>query len=206
MSIIIGLTGGIASGKTTVSNMFIEKNIPVIDTDKIAKELLSIDTEAYNEIIEMCGDDIKLSNNEINRKKLATIIFSNEEIRNRLNLIVHPRVKKIVMSEVARYKQMEVKIIVVDVPLLFETGFDKYVDETITVFVNFENQLDRLMSRDQIDLEYANLKIKAQLPLSEKVKKSTYVIDNSLSILDTKKQFLEVLEKVESKFWVFLAT
>ncbi|PAT01184.1 dephospho-CoA kinase [Candidatus Izimaplasma bacterium ZiA1] len=200
MSIIIGLTGGIASGKTTVSNMFIEKNIPVIDTDKIAKELLSIDTEAYNEIIEMCGDDIKLSNNEINRKKLATIIFSNEEIRNRLNLIVHPRVKKIMMSEVARYKQMEVKIIVIDVPLLFESGFDKYVDETITVFVNFENQLDRLMSRDQIDLEYANLKIKSQLPLSEKVKRSTYVIDNSLSILETKKQFLEVLEKVESKF------
>lgn len=200
MSIIIGLTGGIASGKTTVSNMFIEKNIPVIDTDKIAKELLSIDTEAYNEIIEMCGDDIKLSNNEINRKKLATIIFSNEEIRNRLNLIVHPKVKKIMMSEVARYKQMEVKIIVIDVPLLFESDFDKYVDETITVFVNFENQLDRLMSRDQIDLEYANLKIKSQLPLSEKVKRSTYVIDNSLSILETKKQFLEVLEKVESKF------
>lgn len=199
MSIIIGLTGGIASGKTTVSNMFIEKNIPVIDTDKIAKELLSIDTEAYNEIIEMCGDDIKLSNNEINRKKLATIIFSNEEIRNRLNLIVHPKVKKIMMSEVARYKQMEVKIIVIDVPLLFESDFDKYVDETITVFVNFENQLDRLMSRDQIDLEYANLKIKSQLPLSEKVKRSTYVIDNSLSILETKKQFLEVLEKVESK-------
>ena len=199
MSIIIGLTGGIASGKTTVSNMFIEKNIPVIDTDKIAKELLSIDTEAYNEVIEMCGPDIKLSNNEINRKRLASIIFANKDIRDRLNSIIHPRVKKIMMSEVARHKQMETKVIVIDVPLLFESGFDKYVDETITVFVNFESQLDRLMSRDQIDMEYANLKIKAQLPLSEKVKQSTYVIDNSLSILETKKQFIKILEKIEEK-------
>ena len=199
MPLIIGLTGGIATGKSTVAKMFLNEKIPVIDTDLISKELLKKDTEAYFEIIEMCENDILLTNKDINRKKLARAIFEDDAKRERLNKIVHPKVMSIAISEIKQLTLLGSKIIVVDVPLLFETDFIDLVDKTVTVFTDKKQQLERLVSRDKIAEIYAILKIQSQMSLDEKVKRSDYTIDNSKSILSTKKQFNDLLRKLEVK-------
>lgn len=197
MPLIIGLTGGIATGKSTVAKMFSNADIPVVDTDQISKELLKKDTEAYFEILDMCDESILLTNKDINRKKLARAIFEDDEKRERLNSIVHPKVLNIVLSEIERLSMLGSSIIVIDVPLLFETDFVDLVDKTITVFTEKKKQLERLISRDQIAEKYAILKIKSQMSLEEKVKRSDFVINNSHSILTTKKQFNEIISKLE---------
>lgn len=199
MTKIIGLTGGIASGKSTVSTFFKDAGIPVIDTDQIARELLAKGTDVYHQVIQHFSADILLTDQSINRKKLGQIIFANKGKRDELNHIIHPEVYKIVDVEIERYKELEEPLVIVDIPLLFETGYDAQCDATIVVYTNYENQLNRLVSRDQIDVEYAQMKIQAQMSLEAKKNKATYVIDNSLSILDTKRDFNHVIEQLEVK-------
>ena len=189
----LGLTGGIATGKSTVSKMFKEAGIPVIDTDKIARDVIQKGTEAYREICDYFTDDILLTNGEISRKKLGQIIFANTKKRNKLNSIVHPKVEEIVESELEKFHALDVKVIVIDVPLLFETNFEDLVDKTVVVYTSQKEQVKRLMERDHIDKEYALMKIKAQMPLSDKVDMADYVINNSYSILQTKKDFNKMM-------------
>lgn len=197
MAIIIGLTGGIATGKSTVANMFVEHGIPVVDTDKISFDLLRKGNNAYNEILELLGSEILLTNGDINRKKLGKMIFNDNDIRKKLNDIVHPRVKSITLSEIKTHEELGVKIIVVDVPLLFETNFVKLVDKSIVVYTTPDLQLERLINRDSILEEYASLKINSQMPIDEKVKLADYVINNSESILTTKKEFNIIMKELE---------
>ena len=131
---IIGLTGGIATGKSTVAKMFSEAEIPLIDTDFIAKELLNKDSLGYQEVVEYFSEDILHKDKKINRKKLARKIFTNSKKREKLNSIIHPKVKEMVLSEIERYKKLNKEIVVVDVPLLFESGFDKIVDDVVVIF------------------------------------------------------------------------
>ena len=194
---IIGLTGGIATGKSTVANMFRDANIPLIDTDLIAREVLNIGTTGYNEVVEQFGEEILFSDKEINRKELGRIIFTNPKKRNELNNIVHPKVKQIVLEEIERYRRNNNHLVIVDVPLLYESKFDELVDDVIVVYTDHQLQLERLMDREQITDEYALMKIKAQMPLDEKVNRATYIIDNSASILETKKQFNLMLKEIE---------
>jgi dephospho-CoA kinase len=189
----LGLTGGIATGKSTVSTMFKEAGIPVIDTDKIARDVVQKGTEAYREICAYFSDEILLTNGEISRKKLGQIIFANTKKREKLNSIVHPKVEEIVESELEKFHALDVPIIVIDVPLLFESNFEEMVDKTIVVFTSQKEQVKRLMERDHIDKEYALMKIKAQMPLSDKVDMADYVINNSFSILQTKKDFNKMM-------------
>ena len=194
MTMILGLTGGIATGKSTVAKMFIEKDIPVIDTDLISRSLLNKGTDAYYEIVKSFSSEILLTNLDINRKKLARKIFSNPQKRQILNDIVHPRVKEIVDNEISKYEELGNNIIVIDVPLLFETNYQDIVDKTIVVYTTKTQQMNRLVSRDNITKEYAQMKINAQMSLSEKVDLADYVINNSFSILDTKRDFNKILE------------
>jgi len=194
MTMILGLTGGIATGKSTVAKMFIEKDIPVIDTDLISRSLLNKGTDAYYEIVKSFSSEILLTNLDINRKKLARKIFSNPQKRQILNDIVHPRVKEIVDNEISKFEELGNNIIVIDVPLLFETNYQDIVDKTIVVYTTKTQQMNRLVSRDNITKEYAQMKINAQMSLSEKVDLADYVINNSFSILDTKRDFNKILE------------
>ncbi|MFK5882736.1 MAG: dephospho-CoA kinase [Candidatus Izemoplasma sp.] len=199
MPLLIGLTGGIATGKSTVAKMFLDINIPVIDTDQISKELLKKGSEAYFEILDMCGQDVLLTNKDLNRKKLAKVIFEDKDKRKKLNRIVHPKVMNITLSEIKRYTILDAKIIVIDVPLLFETDFIDLVDKIITVYAKKDLQLERLIMRDKISESYALKKIESQMLLDDKVMKSDFVIDNSSSILSTKKQFNEIVKIIEVK-------
>lgn len=197
MAIRLGLTGGIATGKSTVSKLFIDAGIPVIECDKISRDLLNKGTEAYYEVIEHFSDKILHTNKDINRKQLGRIIFSNAQKRKILEGIIHPRVRAQVEEDIKKYEEEGHEVIVVDVPLLFETNYQEIVDKTIVVYTTYKEQVVRLMNRDNITKEYAQMKINAQMSLSEKVDLADYVINNSFSILDTKRDFKKILEDIE---------
>ncbi len=199
MAILIGLTGGIATGKSTVSNMFKAENIPVVDADAIAKDVVDNDPEAYEAILEAFGEDVLSTDNTINRNKLAKRIFDDAEARKTLNAIVHPKVIDRIATEVERLRKLNHDMIVVDAPLLFEAGLDKTVDVTVFVYARQKDQLERITNRDGIDEGYALKKIKAQFPLSKKRELADYTIDNSKSILDTKRAFTRTLEAIKRK-------
>ena len=199
MAILIGLTGGIATGKSTVSNMFKAENIPVVDADAIAKDVVDNDPEAYEAILEAFGEDVLSTDNTINRNKLAKRIFDDAEARKTLNAIVHPKVIDRIATEVERLRKLNHDLIVVDAPLLFEAGLDKTVDVTVFVYARQKDQLERITNRDGIDEAYALKKIKAQFPLSKKRELADYTIDNSKSILDTKRAFTRTLEAIKRK-------
>lgn len=201
MTLIVGLTGGIATGKSTVSQMFKTVGVPVIETDSIARDMLAKGTEGYEEVVTHFSKSILLTNNEINRKKLGMIVFGNHQKRSKLNEIVHPRVKSIVKTEIQKHKELGTKLIILDVPLLYETDFIDLVDKTIVVYTPFKKQKERLMERERIDKFYAEMKISSQMPLNRKVDLADFVIDNSKSILNTRKEFNQILKELEVLEW-----
>lgn len=197
MTKVLGLTGGIATGKSTVTKMFQDIQIPVIDTDKIARDVIKKGTLGYQQVLEYFGDEILLTDHEINRKLLGRLIFMNKKKRDALNNIVHPKVLQTCMDLIELYKKQNIPFVVLDVPLLYESGFDQYTDYVIVVYTTRKNQLDRLMTRDLIDEDYAKLKIDAQMSIEDKVIKADYVINNNHSILETKHQFNELMKELE---------
>lgn len=204
MSLIVGLTGGIATGKSTVAQFFKEENIPVIETDQIAKSVMQKGSAIYQSVVEHFGEEVLLTNLEINRKLLGQMIFEDPKKRELLNQLVHPAVRTVMQTEIEKYRLEGKKLIVADVPLLFEAGFDHEMDVTLVVWTDESTQLKRLMSRDEIDKALASMKIKAQLSLAEKKSKADYSLDNSHSILTTKKAFLEILNQLKERAgWEF---
>lgn len=194
MSLVIGLTGGIASGKSTVSNMLKEMNITVIDADVEARLAVEKGEPAYQKIVAEFGDDILLDTEEIDRVKLGSIIFHNAEKRQLLNSIVHPEVRKRMNDQVEAARVRGEQVIVLDIPLLFESKLTYMVEKTILVYVDRDIQLKRLMERNDLSMENAEARIKSQMPLSEKVALADAVINNNGSITETKKQVIEVLK------------
>lgn len=199
MSVIVGLTGGIATGKSTVVGFFKDAGIPVIETDIIAKNLMQKGSKVYQAVVAYFGEEILLSNHEINRQTLGHIIFRDAHQRQALNDIVHPAVKTVMLNDIKKYQAEGKKLIVVDVPLLFEAGFDHYVDVTLLVITDPATQRQRLIDRDQIDPATALRKIKAQWPLARKKEKADYLLDNSHSILTSKKAFLDILNQLKER-------
>jgi dephospho-CoA kinase len=194
MSLVIGLTGGIASGKSTVSNMLKEMNITVIDADVEARLAVEKGEPAYQKIIAEFGDDIVFPGGDIDRQKLGSIIFHNAEKRQLLNSIVHPEVRKRMNDQVEAARLGGEQVIILDIPLLFESKLMYMVEKTILVYVDREIQLKRLMDRNDLSLEDAEARIKSQMPLSEKVALADAVINNNGTITETKKQVIEVLK------------
>jgi dephospho-CoA kinase len=192
MTLIIGLTGGIASGKSTVSNMIKDLSIPVIDADEEARLAVEKGEKAYTEIIDHFGSEIIKEDGSIDRAKLGAIIFPNEERRSVLNRIVHPAVREKMLQKKERYKEEGHSYIVMDIPLLFESQLTAMVDKVIVVYVNDDIQLQRLILRNGLTEVEARSRISSQMPLIEKQKLADAVINNNGSIKDTRKQ-LEII-------------
>ncbi|MDR4948826.1 dephospho-CoA kinase [Neobacillus cucumis] len=193
MSLVIGLTGGIASGKSTVSNMLKEMSITVIDADVEARLAVMNGEPAYKEIIEEFGHNILLENGEIDRQKLGSIIFNQADKRQRLNEITHPEVRKRMLEQVETAKKNKEEVIVLDIPLLFESKLTYMVEKTILVYVNSDVQIQRLMERNHLSSADAQARINSQMPLSEKMKLADAVINNNGALADTKHQLLKIL-------------
>ncbi len=180
---VIGLTGGIASGKTTVASILKEFGAEIIDADKVAREVVEPGKQAWIEIKSAFGDNAILPDGNINRKYLADLIFNNPQMRKVLNSIVHPKVINEINNKIDYYKQKgDTKVVVLDVPLLLETGMESMVDEVWVVAVDEETQINRMLKRDKISVEEAKNRIKSQMPLKEKLKRGDKIIEGDLTL------------------------
>lgn len=195
MTTILGLTGGIASGKSTVATMLRNLGIVVIDADVIAREVVEVGQEAYYKIIEIFGESILQEDRTINRAKLGSIIFNDEEKRKALNNIVHPAVRAKMNHLKTEYIEKGEKVIVLDIPLLFESKLTHLVEKIIVVYVDREVQVKRLMERNGLSLEEAEARINSQMPLSEKIPLADAVLNNNGTISDTAEQLKSILNK-----------
>ena len=191
---ILGLTGGIACGKTTISNMFKKVGIEVVDADVVAREVLEL-PEVLKEIRETYGDII-FENDKLDRKKMRDIIFNNKDNIKKLNSIVHPKVIKVFQDEYNK-KKLKEDVIVFDIPLLFEVGLEKFCDKILVVYVKEEVQIERIMRRDGSSRELAKKIIDAQMNLGEKIKLADYIIENSGTIDELEKKIKLILSKIE---------
>lgn len=197
MSLVIGLTGGIASGKSTVSGMFTDMGITVIDADIEARLAVEPGEKAYNDIVSHFGTGILEENGTINRPELGEIIFNNEEKRLLLNSIVHPAVRERMAQKRAQAEAANEKAVVLDIPLLFESRLTGLVEKIIVVYVDEQTQLERLMNRNGFSKEEALSRINSQMPLKDKVDLADAVIDNSSSIEQSRQQLIDILRKWE---------
>ena len=193
MKKVIGLTGAIASGKSTVSSKLQQLGYKIIDCDKINHEILKKHNIGYNAVVKEFGVDILGENGEINRKELGKIIFNNSKLKEKLNQILHPLIKEIVIKEI---EQLD-GLIFLDCPLLFETDFHELCDLTIVVYVNLDTQIQRLMSRDNVTFPEALKKIYAQMPLEDKLTLADFVVDNCHGLGDLDWQIKQLLFRLE---------
>lgn len=200
MTLVIGLTGGIASGKSTVANMFEELNIPVIDADQIAREVVMPKEETYNKIVEFFGESILQEDRTLNRKKLGAIVFADETKRKQLNELIHPAIRKRMLKRRDKYIEKNVPCVVLDIPLLYENKLTHFVEKIIVVYVDEKTQLKRLMNRDHLSEKEAKQRINAQLPLKDKVKLADATIDNRGSIEASKSQLINILKTWNIRF------
>ena len=194
---VIGLTGGIASGKSTVSKIIIEKGYDLIDADIVAREIVEVGCPAYEKIVEEFGSEVLLEDKTINRKELGKIIFSDEISRVKLNKITHPFIFKSIKDKLIE-KCKDENIIFLDIPLLFEQydlwkEYGIQFDEIVLVYLNETQQIERLKKRDNISTEEALNKIKSQLSMDEKLTKSSKTIDNSGNIQQLNEQIDKLL-------------
>lgn len=196
----IGLTGGIATGKTTVTGILQEFGVPVIDADLIYSRLSEKGKPVWKAVFQAFGKKNFLPDGKMDRKKLGSLVFSDSRAREKLNQVTHPIVKD-EMLRICRQIEREQRpsIIVMDVPLLFESGWDQWMDEVWVVAIPEEMQTARLMKRDGLTREEALLRIHSQLDMEIKRKKAHRVIDNSRSISETKSQIERIL--LELDFW-----
>jgi dephospho-CoA kinase len=195
MALVIGLTGSIASGKSTVSSMLKELHLPIIDADQIARDVVEPGEDTLKEIVSAFGEDILYPDGTLNRKKLGSIIFSNNEKRKMLNSIVHPAVRKRMLEQKETYLKDGESCVVMDIPLLFESKLTHMVDKILVVFVDEHVQLERLMERDNSTKEEASERIQSQIPVKEKVKQADAIIDNNGTKEESYKQLRDILEK-----------
>lgn len=187
--IVLGLTGGFGTGKSTVALILKSLGGKVVDADKLAGKYLKKDTLTYKKIIKFFGKGIVSGNGEIDRKKLAGIAFKNKANINRLNNIIHPRVINDIRSKI---ESIGKGVIVLDVPLLFEAGLEKLTDKVAVVKLDRGKQLKRLKKKSLLSNLEINRRIKMQLPLSFKVRRADFIIDNNGEIEKTKKQIQEI--------------
>ncbi|MEK3991437.1 MULTISPECIES: dephospho-CoA kinase [Robertmurraya] len=193
MTLVVGLTGGIASGKSTVANMFKEMGIEVIDADIEARKAVEIGEVAYEQIVTYFGEDVLNDDHTINRSRLGEIIFNDSAKRQKLNEIVHPDVRRRMNEKKEAAISRGDQVVVLDIPLLFESGLKHMVDVVLLVYVEKDVQLQRLMERNQLTKQEALARIQSQMPIEDKRKLADKVINNNGSIDNTKKQLIELL-------------
>lgn len=185
----IGLTGGIASGKSTVSQELVKRGAKLIDADVIAREIMEPGHPVLGTVVDTFGPSILLSDGTLNRKRLGSIIFSNPEERKALEDITHPAIRAEMRRRLAKYEAEDPKrLVVADIPLLYESKLEDLYDEIMVVYVPREIQLERLMLRDGLSYKDAEDRLGAQMDIELKRKRADILIDNSLGMDETLRQ------------------
>ncbi|NXD30891.1 DCAKD protein, partial [Spelaeornis formosus] len=209
---LVGLSGGIASGKSTVVAVLRELGCAVIDADVIARQVVQPHSKAHQQILQHFGTEILLENGEIDREALGNIIFSQPEKRQLLNSITHPEILKEMLKQILKYFVRGYRYVILDIPLLFETrgtrGLIRFMKYTVLVYCDPSMQLERLMQRNELGVAQARARISSQLPLDLKRKWATHVIDNSGDRESTRQQVLQLHAHLEDSLhflWARLA-
>ena len=188
---VIGITGGIASGSSLVAGMFRDLGAVVIEADLVAREAVQPGTEVYRKIVEAFGKDVVLPDGSLDRRRLGAIVFKDPVARRRLNVMTHPEIRRRIQSQVeqAAAEQPDA-VVIVDVPLLLDTtGPEAFeLDGVIVVVATPEQQIERLMARDNLAREEAEQRLAAQRPVAEKAAEADWVIDNTGTIEETRRQ------------------
>jgi dephospho-CoA kinase len=196
--LIVGLTGGVASGKTAISQILKEEGAYLIDADQIARELVQPHTATWNELIKVFGKEILQEDGSIHRKRLAAKVFSDPEQRNLLNQILHPRIKMEMNKGVKEIGQKDPDaIVVIDAALLIELGDHREMDKVIVVTSTEKQQIERLKKRDGVDQEEAQRVLSSQMPLEGKMKVADFVIQNEGSFEETRRRVKEVFQELK---------
>lgn len=191
--IVVGLTGGIASGKSTVSHIFDRAGAVVIDADKLARQVVEPGKPAWKEIREQFGRQVFKPDGTLDRERLGDMVFHQNRLRRQLEAIIHPRVRAQMDETLGKLALSRPdSVVVLDVPLLLETGMDKGLDEIIVVYAPAAVQLRRLMLRNGFSADQAQARIDAQMPMERKRSRATLVIDNSGDLAGTEKQTMAI--------------
>jgi len=201
MALIIGLTGGIVSGKSTVALMFKDLGAKIVDADKLGHSVILPHEPAWEKIVKIFGKDVLQNDLTIDREKLGKIVFANQSLLKKLNDITHPEITKIIKKEIDSLKNKtynQKKILIIDAALIYEAKIDRLMDKIIVVYIDEDEQIKRLIKRNNLSKDEALQRIKSQMPMKEKVKMADYVIDNSNSLDKTKKQVEKIWKNLVS--------
>ena len=196
MGKIIGITGGISSGKSTVTNFLRQRGFQVVDADALVHQLQAPGGRLYNILVEHFGNQVLLKNGQLNRPLLASLIFSNPEEQEWSK----ETQGQVILEELAALKNQLAQteaLFFMDIPLLFEQGYESWFDEVWLIYLDRETQIERLMNRDKLSLEAAESRLASQWPLDKKKKLATHIIDNSGSLDQLLSQIISLLERGE---------
>lgn len=198
--IAVGLTGGIATGKSTVAKFFKAAGAAVVDADKLARAAVGQGLPAWQAIIDHFGRGILLPDGELDRGALGEIIFNDSKQKDVLNQIVHPHVMRAIDDRLAAIEKRNPEaVVMVDIPLLIEIGMHHKMPEVIVVYVPENLQFQRLMARDGLTREAALARIRSQIPIEKKKKRASMVIDNSGTVEHTRQQVFSIYQRLRVK-------
>jgi dephospho-CoA kinase len=202
MALIVGLTGGIVGGKSTVASMFEDLGAKIVDADKLGHSVILPNKSAWKKIVKIFGKDILQNDLIIDREKLGKTVFANQTLLKKLNEITHPEIIKIIKKEIDLVKNKtynQQKILIIDAALIYEAKIDGLMDKVIVVYIDEDEQIRRLIKRNNLSKDEALQRIKSQMPIKEKIKMADYVIDNSSSLDNTKKQVEKIWKNLVSR-------
>lgn len=195
---LIGLTGGIATGKSTVAAELAARGAMVIDADSLAREVVAPGTPGLTAIVDRFGSDVLLPDGSLDRPRLGALVFADETARNDLERITHPRVRELMMRRIGEALAADATLVVAEVPLLFETRSVDLYEGVMLVYAPPDVQLARLQTRDGLGEPAARQRLAAQMPIDEKRERATWIIDNSGTIDATRHQVREWWEQLEA--------
>ena len=195
---LVGLTGGIASGKSTVAKILAELGAAIVDADVLSREVVAPGHDGWKEIVATFGRDVLQADQNLDRQKLRTLIFNNPDARKQLEAIIHPRVRALAEQRIREHGEAGYAVVVYEVPLLFEGNLQEWLRPVILVASNVDLQRQRLQRRDGLDATAAQKHIDAQMSLEDKRKLADYVIENDGSLADLEFQVRSVLAKIQA--------
>ena len=194
---VIGLTGGIASGKSTVAAELRDLGAPIVDADQLAREVVEPGTPALAEIERAFGPEVLDTDGRLDRRRMGEIVFADPDARRTLNAIVHPRIAEAGQEAVAAHAAAGARIVIYEAALIVENGLHHALDGLVVVAAPEDVQIERLIAREGLDEESARARVAAQLPLADKIAVADHVIDNSGSPARTREQVRQVWDRLE---------
>lgn len=196
--LVLGLTGNIGCGKSSVSTIFMENNIKVVDADIVARQIFD-DKGLLNEVFSTFGESIRNQDGSLNRRALGNIVFNDDQKLIALNNLTHPKIKQKILSQVEEYKNQGEKIVVIDAALLIEDDYIPYIQKLILITCREDIQINRIIARDNCTKEEAISRINSQMSQEDKKKFADYIIDNSNSFEELQEKVLELISVLQGE-------